>query len=58
MLHALCSASNLHVIEKRRKTSAQADSQGHAPHYHDLAYESCLACQLFLTGYYFIIYGK
>ena len=29
MLHALCSASNLRAREKRRKTSVQADSQGH-----------------------------
>ena len=29
MLHALCSASNLREREKRRKTSVQADSQGH-----------------------------
>ena len=29
MLHALCSASNLRAREKRRKTSVQANSQGH-----------------------------
>ena len=29
MLHALCSARNLRAREKRRKTSVQADSQGH-----------------------------
>ena len=29
MLHVLCSASNLRMREKRRKTSVQADSQGH-----------------------------
>ena len=29
MLHSLCSASNLRAREKRRKTSVQADSQGH-----------------------------
>ena len=29
MLHALCSASNLRAREKKRKTSVQADSQGH-----------------------------
>ena len=29
MLHALCSANNLRAREKRRKTSVQADSQGH-----------------------------
>ena len=29
MLHALCSASNPCAREKRRKTSVQADSQGH-----------------------------
>ena len=36
MLHALCSASNLRAREKRRKTSVQADSQGHVSHYHEL----------------------
>ena len=51
MLHALCSASNFHTIEKRRKTSVQADSQGHVSHYHNLAYESCLACQLFFSNW-------
>ena len=29
MLHALCSAGNLRERENRRKTSVQADSQGH-----------------------------
>ena len=29
MLHALCGDSNLRAREKRRKTSVQADSQGH-----------------------------
>ena len=58
MLHALCSASNLRAREKRRKTSVQADSQGHVSHYHELMM-LCLACQLlFLTGYYFTIYAK
>ena len=38
MLHALCSASNFHVIEKRRKTYVQADSQGHVSHYDNLAW--------------------
>ena len=58
MLHALCSASNLRAREKRRKTSVQADSQGHVSHYHELMM-FCLACQLlFLTGYYFTIYAK
>ena len=33
MLHALCGASNLRAREKRRKTSVQADSQGHVSHY-------------------------
>ena len=51
MLHALCSASNLRAREKRRKTSVQADSQGHVSHYHELMM-LCLACQLlFLTGW-------
>ena len=59
MLHALSSPSNLHAIEKRRKTFVTADSEGHVSQYHNLAYESCLACQLFfLTRYYFIIYAK
>ena len=50
MLHALCSASNPRAREKRRKTSGQADSQGHVSHYHE---QLCLACQLlFLTGYH------
>ena len=53
LLHALCSAR-----EKRRKTSVQADSQGHVSHYHELMM-LCLACQLLLlTGYYFTIYAK
>ena len=57
MLHALCGASNLRAREKR-KTSVQADSQGHVSHYHELIM-LCLACQLlFLTGYYFTIYAK
>ena len=58
MPHALCSASNRSAREKRRKTSVQADSQGHILHYHELMM-LCLACQLlFLTGYYFTIYAK
>ena len=58
MLHALCSASNLRAREKRRKTSVQADSQGHVSYYHELMM-LFLACQfLFLTGYYFTIYAK
>ena len=36
MLHALCNAGNLRAGEKRRKTSVQADSQGHVSHYHEL----------------------
>ena len=32
----MCSASNLRAREKRRKTSVQADSQGHVSHYHEL----------------------
>ena len=36
MLHALCSASNLRAREKRRKTSVQADSQGHVSHCYEL----------------------
>ena len=52
MLHALCIARNRRAREKRRKTSVQADSQGHVSHYHKLMM-LCLACQvLFLTGYY------
>ena len=33
---ALCSASNLRAREKRKRTTVQADSQGHVSHYHEL----------------------
>ena len=38
MLHALCSASNLRAREKRRKTSVQADSQGHVSRAYDVLF--------------------
>ena len=58
MLHALFSANNLCTREKKRKTSVQADSEGHVSHYHELMM-LFLACQLlFLTGYYFTVYAK
>ena len=37
MIHALCSASNLRArAEKIKKTSVQANSQGHVSHCHEL----------------------
>ena len=37
MIHALCSASNLRArAEKAKKTSVQANSQGHVSHCHEL----------------------
>ena len=37
MIHALFSASNLRArAEKIKKTSVQANSQGHVSHYHEL----------------------
>ena len=43
LLRALCSASNLRAREKRRKTTVQADSQGHVSHYHELGLSTLIS---------------